>query len=327
MADIEPKSVSGRHKGNIGARARAFKWAAAPGGLSTPGPGAYNIKTQMISGLIGGFSEARPKSDIEWACYRAAQTPGPQDYNAKKGSHVFGGKFNASNPRNFVEEEVYLTRHNTAPGQYEISRDLTSSGGSFSNARPKSDVDWKIFRAKQLLGPGDYNFGSSFSDAQSFKFQGRALKGNYQTNVPNAVLSRWDTIKPAPDSCRSDPSVGKQVSSKQRSMPSFSFGGGKTFDMHQKNIVDDLEWASNAEARSTKRTKKKKQRKQQADAMFERFFGYHPSNPKRAPRKPMMKTKRKAKPRKFVSPGPGAYNVTSMAGLKLTGPRYSFGND
>ena len=55
--------------------------------------GAYNIKTQMISGLVGGFSEARPKSDIEWACYRAAQTPGPQDYNAKKGSHVFGGKF------------------------------------------------------------------------------------------------------------------------------------------------------------------------------------------------------------------------------------------
>lgn len=55
--------------------------------------GAYNIKTQMIPGLVGGFSEARPKSDIEWACYRAAQTPGPQDYDAKKASHVFGGKF------------------------------------------------------------------------------------------------------------------------------------------------------------------------------------------------------------------------------------------
>lgn len=54
--------------------------------------GAYNIKTEMIPGLVGGFSEARPKSDIEWACYRAAQMPGPQDYDAKKGSHVFGGK-------------------------------------------------------------------------------------------------------------------------------------------------------------------------------------------------------------------------------------------
>ena len=48
----------------------------------------------------------------------------------------------------------------------------------------------------------------------------------------------------------------------QRSMPSYSFSGGKTFDMHQKNVVDDIEWASNAESRRASRKKKKKQRKQ-----------------------------------------------------------------
>jgi len=281
----------------------------------------------MVSGLVSGMNKAHPKSDIEISMERASKTPGPQDYNPKTPSSVFGGRFNVSRPRNFVEEEVYLTRHNTAPGQYEISRNLTTPGGSFSNARPKSDVDWKIFRAKQRPGPGDYEYKSSFTGAKSFRFMGKPLKGNYQTNVPNAVLSRWTTIQPAPDSCRTDDACGMQVSSRQRSMPSYSFGGGKTFDLHQKNIVDDIEWASKADSRRSSRRKKKKQRKQQADAMFERFFGYHPANPRKAPQKPMMKAKKKRRVKKFVTPGPGAYDVTSTAGLKLTGPSYTFTRD
>lgn len=285
----------------------------------------------MVPGLIGGFSEAHPKSDIELACHRASKTPGPQNYDPKCQSSVFGGKFNESKPRNFIENDIYLARHNMGPGKYNIPRNFKTPGGTFSNAHPKSDVDWKIFRAKEMPGAGDYEQKSkAFTGRSSFSFMGKPIKGNYQTTIPNAVLNKWSTVQPAPDTCRTDDSVGKQVTSKQRTMPSYSFSGGKAFNMHEDNIVDSIDWASKAESRRAKRQKKKSRRKQEADAMFERFFGYHPSNPRRAPQKPMMRSRRKKKVQKFVSPGPGAYDVSSTVGNRLSksaAPSYSFSRD
>ena len=47
----------------------------------------------MVSGLVSGMNKAHPKSDIEISMERASKTPGPQDYNPKTPSSVFGGNF------------------------------------------------------------------------------------------------------------------------------------------------------------------------------------------------------------------------------------------
>ena len=49
-------------------------------GKSMPGPGEYGRADAPRPSTGVKFNEGNAKNDIEWMCYRAAQTPGPGDY-------------------------------------------------------------------------------------------------------------------------------------------------------------------------------------------------------------------------------------------------------
>ncbi len=58
--------------------------------------GRYDVKAKKVSGLIGRFSEAKPKTDIDLAQHRASEQPGPASYNPSHPSFAVsgGGTFN-----------------------------------------------------------------------------------------------------------------------------------------------------------------------------------------------------------------------------------------
>ncbi len=46
-----------------------------------------------------------------------------------------------------------------------------------------------------MPGPGGYDMKSmAFPTDKPFSFMGRAIKGNHQTTLQNAVLSEWNTV-------------------------------------------------------------------------------------------------------------------------------------
>jgi hypothetical protein len=55
------------------------------------------------------FSEANPKSDVEWAAYRGKQCPGPGEYTIKRDLTTSGGRFNMSNPAEEVSSLLSYT--------------------------------------------------------------------------------------------------------------------------------------------------------------------------------------------------------------------------
>jgi hypothetical protein len=62
---------------------------------------------------------SKAKTDVEWQMYRAAQLPGP--------------------------------------GQYETGQLRLPPGGRLNESNPKSDIEWTIHRAKEIPGPGEYD--------------------------------------------------------------------------------------------------------------------------------------------------------------------------
>ena len=84
----------------------------------TPGPGEYNIDNAPKGPKGGTWGKHKPKSDVEWKIYRAAQIPGP--------------------------------------GQYKLPSSVLVPGGTWGKHKPKSDVEWQMYRAAQIPGPGEY---------------------------------------------------------------------------------------------------------------------------------------------------------------------------
>ena len=132
--------------------------------------------------------------------------------------------------------------------------------------------------------------------------------------------------------------MGKQVLSSQRSEPAFSFGGGKSFDMHEHNMKGSLGFAKRASARRKKKKKKKgqagrqqqpKTKKEEADELFRKFFGYDPGDATKKGRHALV-SKRKKAPRPQTTPGPGQYTLPSTMGpsrTRLNAPSFSFPTD
>jgi hypothetical protein len=71
-----------------------------------PGAGEYDTERSFrsLKGPAGGkFNSSKPKSDIDWTIYRAAQMPGPGEYSPLPSKSKGGGKFNESKPKSDIE--------------------------------------------------------------------------------------------------------------------------------------------------------------------------------------------------------------------------------
>ena len=95
-------------------------------GVDSPGPQRYcatdpfhKLSHYKHYGSVK-IAEGNPKSDVEWAIYRASSLPSAADYN---------------------------------PNTSDFD---STSGGQFSTAFVPSSLDWETYRASQIPGPGDY---------------------------------------------------------------------------------------------------------------------------------------------------------------------------
>jgi hypothetical protein len=123
---------------------------------TTPGPGAYSIKSPIKKG--GVISKAKSKSDVDWAVYRASTIPGPQDYPAPPLPKQGGGRFsNAVVP---TEVEVLMRRTEQLPGpsDYSVNKmDSLPKGGKLN--QNQNDISWLdriAMVASETPGSQDY---------------------------------------------------------------------------------------------------------------------------------------------------------------------------
>jgi hypothetical protein len=119
-----------------------------------PGPGQYQHKEIIPKG--GRFNMSNPKSDIDWIIKQASEQPGPGDYKPPEVGKPTGGRFSTGRPKSNLDWTIFYANQRPGPGQYHPDGHYKVNGGRFSNSKPKSDVDWSIYRAKQQPGPGQY---------------------------------------------------------------------------------------------------------------------------------------------------------------------------
>jgi hypothetical protein len=323
-----------KHPTAMGSRARALRWTTQPGGLNVPGPGSYDTTPKVAGGLFGRFGEGSGKSDIEWEIYRAKQLPGPADYGPGSPPKIGGGRFNLSKPKNEIDLVIYRAKDIPGPGEYENPAPK-SSGGRFNMSKAKTDIEWKMYHAAQQPGAGAYDVPDSFGAGGGVNFASKPVRANYQTTMPDAVLYAHNTIQVSPHTaCRTDPAMGRQVVSTQRSEPAFSFGGGKTFNMQEHNMKDSLDFAKRASGRRRDGARDsgggggsgaeagdghKKSKKEEADELFRKFFGYDPGDSSKKGKHAMIsKPRGKIDPRPQTTPGPGHYVLPPTMGPSLT---------
>jgi len=162
----------------------------------TPGPGAYHVSDgrSSASGSRGGaasykggggkFSEAVPKSDLDWKILEAARTPGPGSYKIPNLSEPppFAGRIPFGMPSSYLDAPLRTAATIPGPGQYYKSEEtLSPSGGKFNLSKPKSELDWQIFNAAQTPGPGAY------------ETQGSAIKTAKRALSPKETSTQYST--------------------------------------------------------------------------------------------------------------------------------------
>jgi len=95
--------------------------------------------------------------------YRAAQIPGPADYEApamNKGAYaISGGVLSTAQPKTAIEWDIY--RASFIPASWDCQPEggfssLNRNGGVLSTSKAKSNLEWEMYRAEQLPGPADY---------------------------------------------------------------------------------------------------------------------------------------------------------------------------
>lgn len=108
----------------------------------------------------GRFSNAKPKSEIDWVILRAKDSPGPSAYRpivkAKGGSGTT--KISDANPKSDVDWVIYRSKQTPGPSEYKVKgmSESRQGGGRFSTAFPMSDLEWTIYRSKQTPAPDEY---------------------------------------------------------------------------------------------------------------------------------------------------------------------------
>ena len=106
----------------------------------------------------GRFSNAKPKSEIDWVILRSKDTPGPSAYRpvvkAKGGSGTT--KISDANPKSDVDWVIYRSKQTPGPNEYKVGGIGKTGGGRFSTAYPMSDLERTIFRARLTPAPDEY---------------------------------------------------------------------------------------------------------------------------------------------------------------------------
>lgn len=137
-----------------------------------PGPAAYmlpDFQTNMKGGRMG--TGQRPKSDVDWAIYRAKQGPGPGEYVIPTTMTQSGGRFGKNITKSPMEQLIDSKKNDPAPHDYDVNSSFTylhseqKKGGVMAGRGPKSDVDWAIYTASQKPGPGEYVIPTSISQS------------------------------------------------------------------------------------------------------------------------------------------------------------------
>jgi hypothetical protein len=106
----------------------------------------------------GRFSNAKPKSEIDWVILKSKDTPGPSAYCPKVPSKGGSGttKISDANPKSDVEWVIYRSKQKPGPNEYKVGGIQKIGGGRFSTAFPMSDLERTIFRAKLTPAPDEY---------------------------------------------------------------------------------------------------------------------------------------------------------------------------
>jgi len=116
----------------------------------TPGPGEYNIDATPKGPKGGTWGKHKPKSDVEWKIYRAAQIPGPGQYKLPSSVLVPGGTWGKHKPKSDVEWQMYRAAQIPGPGEYQPRALKSGVAVKFGNHNPPSDLDRAIRKARDL---------------------------------------------------------------------------------------------------------------------------------------------------------------------------------
>jgi hypothetical protein len=134
-----------------------WKAATAVERAITPGPGAYELPTTLTD--VGGtWGKFKPKTELDWIEYRAAQVPAPGDYHSDKFSTLnkTGGSWSKYRPKTDVEWRMEKAAAEPGPGEYQVLLPASTTTATFGNFTPKSELDFVILRAKESPAPGEH---------------------------------------------------------------------------------------------------------------------------------------------------------------------------
>jgi len=111
--------------------------------------------------------------------YRASMIPGPSDYNPQEVPIRGGVKFSDANPKSDLDWTIYNAKNRPGPGTYNPDSGYKIKGGRFSTSRPKSDVEWTIYRAKQIPGPGAYGISRDLTSVTLLAHAGAGIRRTF----------------------------------------------------------------------------------------------------------------------------------------------------
>lgn len=138
---------------------RRDEWRAATAveRAITPGPGAYELPTTLTN-TGGTWGKFKPKTELDWVRYRAAQVPAPGDYHSDKFSTLnkTGGSWSKYKPKSDVEWRMEKAAKEPGPGEYQVQLPSSTTTATFGNFTPKSELDFVILRAKESPAPGEH---------------------------------------------------------------------------------------------------------------------------------------------------------------------------
>mgnify|MGYP000368244505 CR=1 FL=1 len=125
-----------------------------------PGPGAYD-SPEFGSQIAGGtWSKFVAPSALDVYIKSRRDQPGPGTIPQISTLRRSGGQFNMGNSKSDVEERIYRAADTPGPGQYNVMLDTIAGNGggvAFSEIKSKTDIEWQIYRSSQLPAAGQYH--------------------------------------------------------------------------------------------------------------------------------------------------------------------------
>lgn len=125
-----------------------------------PGPGAYE-SPEFGSNIAGGtWSKFVAPSELEMHLRNRRDLPGPGTIPQISTLRKSGGQFNMGKSKSDVEERIYRAAETPGPGQYNVQLETIAGNGGgvpFSEIKSKTNIEWQIYRSSQIPSPGQYH--------------------------------------------------------------------------------------------------------------------------------------------------------------------------